>query len=112
MPIRNGNLPGAELDFSVMLPSWSMLGEEAGPMFPMSQDLNAADPLNTPHFHQLGRPYSPEGLRTLLQDSPVSLIQRDPELVDPPRLQGDAAVSEIEAQEIGVRGTIDLGAGT
>ena len=92
-------LPHGELDPALVLPAGSVLWEETGPVLGVRGDFGAAD---------LGRPADLVGQHlghralTSLDQSWVGIRADDPQPKHLAVMRGDAAVSEVETQEVGV----------
>ena len=92
-------LPGDKLDPALVLAPGSMLREQARPVLGVRGDFGAAD-LGRPA--DLVRQHLGHGALTSLDKSWVSIRTDDPQPEYVAVMRGDAAVSEVETQEVGV----------
>src|SRR5215211_2382676 len=100
-------LPRLELDAAQMFPPWSVLREQARPVFRVRVELRAADAVDS--ADAVGWHHRPYGGLALGHDLRVCVAGRDPEPEHaPPRLT-DAPVAEVLTQQIGVGGLVHIG---
>src|SRR5436309_13388643 len=79
-----------------------MLRKEARPVLPMTGELHTPCLLDAADPHGTSRPDQPHGLGDLVDDSRISKILDDAELVDTSRHRRDVSISQIDPEQVRV----------
>jgi hypothetical protein len=93
-------LPWLETYGSLVFAARAMLREHTGPVFPVGVHIYAAhlgretDLLHATHNYEVGGDF--------IDDAGISQVAGDAEGVYPPRHQGDVAIPEIDAKQVGI----------
>lgn len=93
------SLPACQLDSALVLPPRSMLREQTRPMIPSGVDLHASDLLH-PARQPIESFRGCDGSAAFLHQTWVPVCTCDAELVDAIRLARDAAVAQIQPQQV------------
>jgi hypothetical protein len=97
-------LPGRQLDAPRVVPAATVLWEQAGPVFPVGANHHASLGGLAADATTVG--YCADGPRALVDDPGVSSIEAYPQSEYPASVLRQAAVTEIEPEEVRVLGSV------
>jgi hypothetical protein len=98
-------LPGSQSNLAFVLATWSVLGEEARPVLPIGIDLDATDLLHEADLLRAASDH--DATSDLVDDVGILHVAHDSQSIYLARRAGQASVTQVGAQQIGIRLVVD-----